>query len=121
MTWKMMALAALGALAATDASAQAVGSQTLVPNLSGVYRCVHHCGGVRLMHIAQNGRELDLTNEAGQASTAWIDWPGHIWTQALNEGAVYSPDGRTIQFNRGMVWVLVHPTPAPGTADRYNW
>jgi hypothetical protein len=114
-----MALAALGALAATGASAQAVGTQTWVPNLSGVYRCVHDCAGIRLVHIVQNGRQLDLTNENGQASTAWIESPGHIWTQSLNDGAVYSPDGFTIQFNRGMVWVLVEPTPAPGTAIFY--
>lgn len=119
MNLKIMALAALGALAATGASAQAVGTQTWVPNLSGVYRCVHNCAGIRLVHIAQNGRQLDLTNESGQPSTAWIESPGHIWTQSLNEGAVYSPDGFTIQFNHGMVWVLVDPTPAPGSAIWY--
>ncbi len=119
MILKMMALAMLGALAATDASAQAVGTQTWVPNLSGVYRCVRNCAGIHLVHIAQNGRQLDLTNESGQPSTAWIGAPGHIWTPALNEGAVYSPDGFTIQFNGGMVWVLVDPTPAPGSAIFY--
>jgi hypothetical protein len=60
------------------------------------------------------GRQLSLTNENGQASSAWIDWPGHIWT-SLNEGAVYSPDGFTIQFNNGSVWILLEPTPIPGS------
>jgi hypothetical protein len=32
----------------------------------------------------------------------------------LNEGAVYSPDGFTIQFNHGSVWVLVNPEPFAG-------
>jgi Flp pilus assembly protein CpaB len=114
MTMKMIALVALGALAATDAVAQSVGTQSWVPNLSGVYRCVHNCEGAGLVHVVQSGRGLDITNEIGQASTAWIDWPGHIWTQAWNEGAVYSADGFTIQFNRGTVWVLVVPTPVPG-------
>jgi len=119
MSLKMIALVALSAFAATNASAQAVGTQTWVPNLSGVYRCVHNCQGVRLVHIAQSGRELGVTNGTGQSSTAWINWPGHIWSQSLNEGAVYSPDGFTIQFDGGMVWVLVEPTPAPGSAIFY--
>ena len=36
---------------------------------------------------------------------------------ALNEGAVYSPDGslRFQVFNRGSVWVLTDPQPLPGS------
>jgi len=114
MTVRMIALVALAALAATDALAQSVGSQFRVPNLSGVYRCVHNCAGAGLAHVTQSGWQLDLTNEVGQPSRAWIERPGYIWAQSWNEGAVYSPDGFTIQFNRGTVWVLVDPTPAPG-------
>jgi len=115
MTVKLMALVALGALAAAaNASAQAVGTQFWIPNLSGVYRCVHNCAGRGLAHLTQSGGELNLTNEIGQPSRAWIDGPGQIWAQAWNEGAVYSPDGFTIQFNSGSVWVLVDPTPVPG-------
>jgi hypothetical protein len=40
---------------------------------------------------------------------AWIDRAGHINSQAWN--AVYSPDGFTIQFNSGTVWVLLQPLP----------
>ena len=116
MTLKMIVLATLGAIATTDASAQAVGTQSWVPNLSGLYRCVRNCSGARLGHIVAYGWELYLTNEIGQATKAWIDWPGHIWIPALNEGAVYSPDGYTIQFSRGAVWVLVDPEPIPGSA-----
>jgi hypothetical protein len=117
VTLKMIALAALSALAATDASAQSVGTQSWVPSLAGVYRCVHDCAGASLAQVTQNGWELNLINEAGQPSRAWIQWPGHIWAQAWNEGAVYSADGYTIQFNRGSVWVLVEPTPVPGRLD----
>jgi hypothetical protein len=116
MTMKMIALVALTALAATDASAQSVGTQSWVPNLSGIYRCVHRCAGAGPAQIiTRNGWQLDLTNEIGQPSSGWVDWPGHIWAQAWNVGAVYSPDGRTIQFTNGSVWVLVAPTPIPGT------
>jgi hypothetical protein len=117
MTRKLIALVVLGGLAvATDASAQAVGTQFWPPNLSGVYRCVHHCLGRGLPHVMQSGPELNLTNELGQPSAAWIHVPGHIWAQAWDEGAVYSPDGFTIQFDNGSVWVLVEPTPVPGSA-----
>ena len=115
MTMKTIALATAMALAAVDASAQAVGTQSWAPNLSGLYRCVHNCAGSGLARITAYGWNLTLTNELGQTSKAWIDWPGHIWVPTLNEGAVYSPDGFTIQFNRGTVWVLVEPQPFPGS------
>jgi hypothetical protein len=116
MSPKTMALATLIALVACDASAQAVGTQDRVPNLSGLYRCVRNCAGASLARITAYGWNLLLTNELGQTTKAWIDWPGHIWMPALNEGAVYSPDGFTIQFNRGSVWVLTDPQPLPGSA-----
>jgi hypothetical protein len=47
----------------------------------------------------------------GVRPTAW-----RIWVPALNEGAVYSRDGFTIQFSHGSVWVLVEPQPLPGSA-----
>ena len=116
MSPKTMALATLIALVACDASAQAIGTQDRVPNLSGLYRCVRNCAGASLARITAYGWNLLLTNELGQTTKAWIDWPGHIWVPALNEGAVYSPDGFTIQFNRGSVWVLTDPQPLPGSA-----
>ncbi len=114
MTVRMLALAALGVLTATSALAQSVGSQFHVPDLSGVYRCVRNCAGAGPAHIAQRGWRLELINEVGEPSTAWIRQPGYMWVQSWNEGAVYSPDGFTIQFGNGTVWVLVLPTPAPG-------
>jgi hypothetical protein len=102
MTVKMVALVALSALAASNASAR------WVDDMSGLYQCVQKCAGGRFIHLTQTGWNLVVTNEAGQASTAWIDGPGHIWT-SWNEGAVYSADGFTIQFSGGTVWVLVEP------------
>jgi hypothetical protein len=61
--------------------------------------------------LPAHGWQLTVTNELGQTLKAWIDWPGRIWVPALNEGAFYSPDGFTIQFNGGTVWVLVEPGP----------
>jgi len=116
MNPKTMALASLFALGACDASAQAIGTQSWVPNLSGVYRCVRYCAGGGSGRITAYGWNLILTNELGQATRAWIDRPGHIWVPALNEGAVYSPDGFTIQFSSGAVWVLIDPQPIPGSA-----
>ncbi len=109
MKVRLFALAAFIALAATAASAQ-------VLNVTGPYRCVQGCvGGLAgPAFVTQNGWELNLVNEAGEPSRAWVDWPGHIWAQNWNEGAVYSPDGITIQFDRGTVWVRdLGPAPLP--------
>ena len=112
MKLSLIALAALGTLAATDASAQ-------YADLTGRYRCVQLCrdGGPMPAFVTQNGRELNLVNEAGEPSRAWIDWVGHIWAENWQQGAIYSPDGMVIQFDRGTVWqrdlqpVAVPPPP----------
>ena len=72
MTAKTAALVLLSALAASNVSAQSVGSQHWVDDLSGFYRCVQKCGGGRFIHLAQTGWNRDVTNETGQSSTAWI-------------------------------------------------
>jgi len=102
----LAALLALSALGVTDASAQ-------VPFLSGQYQCVQNCqGGVPgLAFVTQNNWDLNLVNEVGQPSRAWIDYPGHIWAEYWNEGAVYSPDGLMIQFDNGAVWRRFVPPP----------
>jgi len=84
------------------------------PGLSGQFQCIAGCAGVPgLAFVTQNGWDLNLVNEIGQPSRAWIDWPGHIWVQSWNQGAVYSADGMTIQFDNGTVWarnvILVVP------------
>ena len=50
----------------------------------------------------------------------WLDrLSGHIWAEAWNEGAFYSPDGMTIQFDNGTVWhrVVEVPVVAPMGRD----
>jgi hypothetical protein len=83
------------------------------PGLSGQFQCIAGCVGPLPAFVTQNGWDLNLVNEIGQPSRAWVDWPGHIWVQSWNEGAVYSADGMTIQFDNGSVWarnvVLVVP------------
>ena len=75
-------------------------------NVSGQFQCIQGCAGglPGLAFVTQNGWDLNLVNELGQPTRAWVDWPGHIWAQSWNEGAVYSPDGMTIQFDNGAVW-----------------
>ena len=60
----------LAALIATDASAQVQGV-----NLNGTYRCVSACLGApgSLAFITQNGRQLNVVNDAGIPSRAWVD------------------------------------------------
>ena len=115
----LLAAAALIAMASTETSAQ-------VLNLSGPYRCVQGCieGLIdQPAFITQHGWDLSLVNEAGMPSRAWIDRPGHIWVDFWHEGAIYSVDGMTIQFDRGTVWqrdlaaltpVVPFPSVAPG-------
>src|SRR5580700_4342788 len=104
MRVKLFVLCALGSLSATAASAQ-------VASLSGMYQCVQNCTGPGPAFVTQNAWDLNLVNEIGQPSRAWVDWPGHIWAQYWNEGAVYSPDGLTIQFDNGAVWHQFVPPP----------
>ena len=89
-------------------------SSGIGPGLSGQFQCIAGCAGVGgPAFVTQNGWDLNLVNEIGQPSRAWIDYPGHIWVQSWNEGAVYSADGMTIQFDNGTVWaknvILVVP------------
>jgi hypothetical protein len=103
-------LGALFALSATGASAQPV------INLSGQFVCVQVCATTvpgTFAFVTQNGWDMNLTNEVGASSRAWIDWPGHMWVDAWAEGAIYSPDGNTIQFDSGAVWQRYVPLPPP--------
>ncbi len=100
----MIALVAVSAFAATGAAAQGA-------NFTGEYRCLQNCAGPGLAYVTQYGWQLNLVNEVGQPSRAWIDFPGHIWVQSWNEGAVLSPDGNGIQFDNGAVWQRYVPPP----------
>jgi hypothetical protein len=92
-------VAVIAALVTTDASAQGV-------NLTGRWRCVELCLGSpgSFAFITQNGWELNIVNDAGQPSRAWVDYPGRIWVENAQQGAIYSPDGATLQFDRGSIW-----------------
>jgi len=94
------------ALIASGAAAQDV-------NLNGPYQCLKACAAAapgQFAFVTQYGRELNVVNEAGIGSRAWIDYPGRIWVERAHEGAIYSPDGTTIQFDSGTLW---HRTPPP--------
>jgi hypothetical protein len=100
-------------LITTSASAQFV-------NLSGTYQCVQGCqaGATGPAFVTQNGWDMNVTNEVGEPARGWIDWYGHIWFPSWNQGALFSPDGMTIQFDRGTVWQRDMGPPPPGTSVR---
>ena len=103
----------LGAALAFSMLAIGGASAQVSPPLSGTYQCIQNCAGPDLAYVTQNGWELNLTNEAGQPSRAWIDYPGHLYAEYYHEGAVYSPDGLRIQFDNGAVWQRFVPLPPP--------
>jgi hypothetical protein len=109
-------LAMIAALAATDASAQGV-------NLTGQFRCVQLCASGlqgQPAFVTQNGWNLNLLNEAGEPSRAWVDWSGHLWAENWHEGALFSSDGMTIQFDRGTIWQRDLGEPPAAVPDRWN-
>jgi hypothetical protein len=109
-------VAMFAALGVTGASAQGV-------NLTGQYRCVQGCAGGlqgQLAHVTQNGYNMNLLNEAGEPSRAWIDWYGHIWAENWHEGALFTADGMTIQFDRGTIWQRDLGEPAAPATKRVN-
>jgi hypothetical protein len=95
-------LVALG-LMSSPALADAVN-----PNLTGHYICVKNCQGAlwHSAYVTQNGWDLNLLTERNEPIRASTDWfsPNRIWVSGWNTGAVYSPDGRVIQFDNGMIW-----------------
>lgn len=109
----MVASALSAMLIAGSASAQEV-------NLSGRWQCVAMCPGPTggIAFITQNGWELNVLNEAGQPSRGWVDYPGHIWLERPNLGAVYSPDGFALQFDNGTVWQRAPEPPPPPLRSR---
>ena len=56
---------------------------------------------------------LSVVNDAGQPSRGWVDYPGRIWIWEADQGAIYSPDGLTIQFDRGTIWQRAPLVPPP--------
>jgi hypothetical protein len=71
--------------------------------------------------ITQNGAELNLLNEVGEASRAWPDWfapATRIRIERYNYGAVYSPDGVLIQFDNGTIWHGDLGLPPPSRSSK---
>jgi hypothetical protein len=99
------------------------GASAQVLNLTGQFQCVRLCLAAppAFAYLTQADWELNLVNEAGVPSRAWIDYPGHIWVAAWSEGAFYSPDGMTIQFDNGSVWQRVVEVPVLAPAIRRHY
>jgi hypothetical protein len=97
----MSVLAALSAaLVTTSAAAQGA-------NLTGRYQCLRGCASDApgaYAFVTQYGWELNIVNEVGAASRAWVNYPGRLWVDRVQLGAIYSPDGMTIQFDNGTLW-----------------
>lgn len=119
----LLGLGIMALLAATGASAQPA------VNLTGTYRCVQGCVPgfeTRLAFVTQNGWDLNIVTETGVPVRAWFDWyapRARIWMESLQQGAVFSPDGMTLQFDRGTVWQrAIEPEPAivAGCARRWR-
>jgi hypothetical protein len=90
--------------------------------LTGRYVCVAGCTtGLQgqFAFITQNGTELNVVNDAGEASRGWVDYPGHIWVERADQGAIYSADGVTIQFDRGTVSQRALDLPPPPPRRSY--
>jgi|SRR5712691_4270015 len=109
------AIAMSAAFGVTQAAAQVQGV-----NLNGQWLCTANCLGApgSLAFITQNGWELNVVNDAGQASRGWIDYPGRIWIAQANLGAIYSPDGLRIQFDGGTIWQRAPLLPPPPVRRR---
>jgi hypothetical protein len=107
------------ALAVALSAFATTGAQAQWANIGGQYLCVQNCAGPGPAYVTGNGWDLNLVNEIGQPSRAWIDYPGHIWADFWHEGAVFSPDGGTIQFDSGSVWQRYTPPPPPLVRTRY--
>lgn len=90
----------------------AIGTSFAQPaiSLTGTYQCVQGCAygfAGKNAYITQNGWDLNIVTEAGVAARGSFDWfapTSRIWIEALHQGAVYSANGLTIQFDRGSVW-----------------
>jgi len=111
----MRVFVAFFAASALATCALVTGASAQESSLSGQYQCVQNCRGPAPAFVTQNGWDLNLVNEAGEPSRAWIDHPGHIWADNWDEGAVFSPDGFSIQFDNGTVWqrIVAPPLPPP--------
>jgi len=122
MKFKLFAAAVLLACASMGIATTGASAQDVV-NLSGEFTCVQGCmnNSPGPAFVTQNGWTMNLVNEAGQPTRAWIDRPGHLWADFWQEGATYSPDGMVITFDSGTVWqrgFIPPPPPLPPMPTR---
>jgi hypothetical protein len=115
ITMKFGVVAMAAAMSAFGASA----AHAQWADLNGQYRCVENCLGPGYAFITQQGWDMNMVNEAGIPTRAWVDYPGHIWAENWREGAFFSPDGLTVQFDNGSVWHRIIPAPQPVQRARY--
>jgi hypothetical protein len=107
---------------AVAAFASAASAQSI--NLTGTYTCIQDCRDGYLgapAFVTQNGEHLNLVTETGDSYRASPDFTApnsRIWIDARDEGAVYSPDGRRIQFDDGRVWQRDFGPPPPAAWRR---
>jgi hypothetical protein len=101
----------LGAALAFSLLAVSGASAQVPPPLSGTYQCIQNCSGPGLAYVTQNNWDLNLVNETGLPSRAWVDYPGHLYAESYRMGAVFN--GATIQFDNGAVWTRYVPPPPP--------
>ncbi len=106
-------LSAAAALAAGLSAASLTGASAQAVILTGQFQCVARClvPQPAFAYLTQVGEQLNLVNEAGFASPGWLTAWGRFWADAWGEGAYYSPDGMTIQFDNGTVWQRVIYAP----------
>jgi hypothetical protein len=109
MTLSAFAMAA-SLLATGSAFAQVDGV-----DLNGRYQCVAVCAGPPggLVVVTQNRWELNVIDDAGRPSRAWVNYPGRLWIDRAHQGAIYSPDGTRIQLDGGTVWQRAIELPPP--------
>lgn len=113
----MRTICAAGAVAMALVTGGATGALAQVQgvDLNGRWQCVANClGGVgSTAFITQYGWQLNVINDAGVPSSGWVEYPGRIWVAGAWQGAVYSPDGMTIQFDKGTIWQRPPEPPPP--------
>ncbi len=68
-----------------------------------------------LSAIAMSAAVVATDASAKGVNLTWVDYPGRLWIARANLGAIYSPDGMTIQFDNGTIWqrALEAPPPPP--------
>jgi hypothetical protein len=105
----LTAIALSATMLVSSASAQSI------INLSGQWWCVAQCLGPPrgLAYITQNGWDLNVVNDGGMASRAWVDYRGHIWIDRANQARFIPPTASLFSLISGTVWQRALALPPP--------